>query len=353
MIDFKKIFDDYAKSKQRVFTHDRTQTVGASEAFDCIRKAYFKKTGAEKDPDAEDSWGASSRGDLIENYHVVPALDAFLPEGYDYFYAGEFQKTFVDLENKISATPDGLVAGVSADALKLYGVDDLGSNEFVLEIKSVDPRVNLKEAKIVHRGQAIIQMGLIREQTNYKPNFAIILYFDASFLDKMTPFVIPFDEGVYNTAKKRAKSVYAAEDAGALQAEGKLSNSCDFCPFTQACARASKEAMPPEAKTYKYSDEDRAEMKILIDAQTKAAADEKDAEQRKKKASEDIKGLLKKLQIRRMAGDKEKGEGWSVSYTFVAGREVLDTNAMRADGIDIDSYKVAGEGHERVTISSK
>lgn len=353
MLDFKKIFDEYAAHNKRVFAHDRTQTVGASEVFDCIRKTFFKKTGAPKDVDAEDSWGAAARGDLIENYYVVPALDFALPEGLDYLYAGAHQETFIDTAAKISATPDGLVTNLPKNALIKYGITDIGTSEIVVEIKSVDPRVNLKEAKVIHRGQAIMQMGLIREQTNYKPNYAVILYFDASFLDKVTVFVIEYSEETYKNGKSRAKRVFSAENALSLPAEGKLSTSCDFCPFTSACATASKGAMPAETKTYKYGPDEQAKMAILVKEHAESAKTEKYAKENKAKLGEEIKEYLRSLQIRRMAGDKNNGDDWRVSYTFVGGKSSFDLNAMREDGIDVDAYKVDGDGHERVTITVK
>lgn len=345
-IDFKKIFDSYSKAHPKIFAHDRSQSVGASEAFDCIRKTFFKKTGAAKDPDYEDSWGATSRGDLIENYHVVPALDEFLPEGAFYVGAGEDQKTFIDKDHPLSATPDGLVSGVPKNALKKYGIADLESDCFVLEIKSIDPRVNLLEEKAIHKGQAIVQLGLIREQTEYKPMYAVILYFNASFLDDISVFVVKFDEVIFNNARARSKQVFGAKEARELTAEGKITHSCDICPYTSACASATEKDMPPEESNSTISQEDVDTMESLAVEAKAAAKVMKDAEVKKKILDNSIKDLLKKIGRRRLAGPNAK-----VSYTFVQGRSKFDHEAMKEDGIDLDSYKTIGDGHERITVT--
>jgi hypothetical protein len=348
MIDFEKIFDDFVTSQKKTFEHDRSKTLGASEVFACLRQSFFKKTNAEKDKDYKESWGATHRGNLLEDHFVVPAMDKFLPEGVDYVGAGDQQKTFVDIKSKLSSTPDGLISGVSMDALLKYGIKDLGADCFVLEIKSVDPRVNLKTEKAIHRGQSIVQLGMINQYTDYKPKYAVILYVDASFLDNISVFVVEFDQGVYDNAKLRADKVFSATKASDLPAEGKILYSCDLCAFTSACAKATESSMPPAQKNYKYGKEDIVSMRELAEKKTDAGRREKEAKEEKDKVNEEIKEFLRQRGIRRVTGDD-----FSVSYTFVAGRQTVDFEAMREDGIDVDSYKTQGDGFEKVTTTFK
>ena len=56
----------YVVENQRAFTHDRTKSIGASEIGQCARKLWFLKHRTDKDPQHQDRWGASERGNLIE-----------------------------------------------------------------------------------------------------------------------------------------------------------------------------------------------------------------------------------------------------------------------------------------------
>jgi len=166
-LDFKEMFDEYVENDNKTWQYDRNKSLGASEAFGCLRQACYKKHGFEVDEGTENSWGAMRRGDIIENAFIVPALLATIPEGSELLGAGEEQETL--LKDLLSATPDGLLIDVSRDCLTKYGIADIESDSIVTEFKSIDPRVNLTEPKTVHFGQVQVQMGLIRELTDYKP----------------------------------------------------------------------------------------------------------------------------------------------------------------------------------------
>lgn len=352
-LDFAKMFHDYAAQNKKTFEFDRSQSLGASEVFGCIRMSWAKKHGAPENEGEEDSWGATSRGDLIEQYHVVPALDATLPATSNYIGAGDQQKTFVDPVSKLSATPDGLVDGLDADALQIYGVDDIESDCIVTEIKSIDPRVDLKEEKAIHRGQVITQMGLIRENTEFKPMWALIMYFDASFLDKMSFFPVKFDEEIYAQGKLRAAKVFTTTDPAELRAEGKLGNGCDFCKYTTWCAALTESQMPPDVPKTLATPLQREKLKPLAEEYAEIQGKLKTLDARKDELGEQIKDALKLFKTRRLSGDKKAGETWSVSYTFIAGRETLDKGAMMADGINLSDYKTTGDGYERIVIKNK
>lgn len=350
-LDFKKMFHDYAEQNQKTFTHDRTKTLGASEVFGCIRMAWAKKHGVEKN-DEEQSWGATARGDLIEQYHVVPILDSMLPEKSGYIGAGTEQKTFVDMDKFLSATPDGLIDGLDRDALQDYGIDDIESDCIVTEIKSIDPRVNLTEEKAIHRGQVIIQMGLIRTQTNFKPMYALIMYFDASFLDKMSFYVVKFDEDVYEQAGIRSTKVFTTNDPSTLRAEGKMNNGCDFCQYTAWCSKLTEDSMPP-SDTSTDTLEQREALKPLAEEYSKVSNKLKSLETQKDDLKEKIKDKLRTLKKRKVSGDKKAGESWSVSYSFTPGRETLDKGALAADGIDLSQYMKTGDGFDRLSVTFK
>ena len=60
-------------------------------------------------------------------------------------------------------------------------MQDIGADCLLLECKSIDPRVKLDAPKPEHRYQVIVQLGVVRETTEFQPRYAIISYIDASF----------------------------------------------------------------------------------------------------------------------------------------------------------------------------
>lgn len=107
-LNIDEMFENYMKSNHKTWAHDRSKSVGASEVFSCIRQNWFKKRGKEFGigPDDEyiERWGATERGNIIENHYVVPALTTQLPSGVNLLYAGGDQITLIN--GRTSATPD-------------------------------------------------------------------------------------------------------------------------------------------------------------------------------------------------------------------------------------------------------
>jgi hypothetical protein len=199
----------YAETTARLF-EGRENTVGASEVGQCARKIYFAKNsgdhvyGADADEDFAEAWGAALRGRLFEDHLWVPALRARY--GAKLLYAGEDQCTFAS--GFLSATPDGLLIDQPRDALAGLGIADVGGDgSVVVEAKTIDPRARLDGPKPEHVFQAIAQIGLIRELTPHRPEWAGISYANASFLDDIVEFVVRFDPAVFQNAKARATAI--------------------------------------------------------------------------------------------------------------------------------------------------
>ena len=139
----------YVETQKREWKHDRRQSIGASEIGQCARKVFCTKfeddpdLAVPRDPDAHDSWGARERGNLIEKHLLVPAMRA--KYSHLAMFMGEEQQTFFD--GYLSATPDCL--------LRTNG------NYLLVEFKTIDPRVQLTEAKPEHVYQAQMQLGII------------------------------------------------------------------------------------------------------------------------------------------------------------------------------------------------
>jgi len=346
-LDFEAMFKAYIADSQKVWAHDRSTTLGASEVFGCLRKGWFAKRGAEfgytKDEDYEETWGATRRGDIIENHFVVPALQ-YLPKGIKALYAGSDQHTLVSGKN--SATPDGLLTGLKRNALEKYGIEDIGGNCVMLEIKSIDPRVGLREEKAIHHGQTQVQMGLVRELTEHKPNYAVILYVDASFLDNIKVFVVKFEEKLWNTAKKRATNVWAIDDPTKFAPEGKFDGSCEYCPFKAACAKVQTGSIPDSGK--KHIPLEDIEMTRLVKAYDEAKAAHDKAEYAFELAKNGIKERMRELKENRVSGDWGKA-----SWVKIAGRKTTDLKRLAEDypEINIADYETEGLPYEKLTVN--
>jgi hypothetical protein len=358
VLDFDEVFNAYMAGNQKAWAHDRGSTVGASEVWDCLRKVFYEKRAAELgfQPDEKDaSWGAMERGNLIENHFVVPALRLALPkmpslpDGIELLLAGGDQKTLVLGKN--SATPDGVIRGLTPGPLTIRGgkqdifIPDIKSDCIIVEIKSIDPRATLLEERAKHHGQTQVQLGLIREMTEFKPYYSVVLYIDASFIDHVTPFVVEYDEKQYAVAKERAAAVYAHTDPMMFMPEGRFTGACEHCRWRTACGSSVIAAIPPKnAKLARP--EAVAETDPLIRDYFAARAAYKEAERRLEITKEHIKEALLDNNVRSMAGD-----GWKATWFSVAGKKKLNTEKMEADGIDLSKYEEEGAPHDQLRIT--
>lgn len=355
------MFDRYIASQEKVWQYDRKLTVGASEIFSCLRKNWFEKIGqhehgVKQDVDHDERWGAMQRGNIIEDHHVAPTFMEQLPKPLSILYAGQKnQQTLVKEKN--SATPDGLIVGIPKGPLRITcrGREDIVINIgdeacLGLEIKSIDPRANLHEERTKHHGQSQVGLGLIRETTEYNPNYWLILYVDASFLDDMKAFVVEFDEDIYKSAKRRAEAVFAAKEATALTAEGKYTGDCDHCKFTEACREAvfsRFKQMEKDAKTSPEKDGMAARaMAPLIEKFLQAKEDYAEAKFVVDELKEEVKAGLSELERRQVVG-----ENWKATWATRKGNTRFDKEAMRKDGLDPDKYTVQGNPYDTLTVT--
>lgn len=335
----------YGSSLSKSWNHDRLNTVGASEVGQCLRKTWFAKNEQPQDANYVDRFGAKLRGDLIEAHYWVPGLRAQLPDGVRLLFAGEEQKTLVD--GYLSATTDGLIVGAPRDALAWLGVPDIKSDCINLDCKSIDPRVDLKIEKPEHSFQVQAQMGLVRHATPYQPEYSVLSYTDASFLDDVREFAVAFDPAIYQAAKDRARLIMTSDDALALPPEGKLSggDECKYCPWASHCAAVTVAGVPRE-ETKPLGDNAAAELHALRDLEKDWADREEHASTKHAEMRERIKEFLRLHGIRRF-----KGEGWSVSWSSVKGRETVDLKAAEAAGLDLAPFKKLGNPAERLTVT--
>lgn len=392
-LNFDDIFQSYMDGNQKVWAHDRRETVGASEVFGCLRQTWFKKRGHEfhtrtqvgtesveegvtvidgveypamvdkpiyesapiypedeVDEDDGPDWGATERGNILEAHFVVPALSN-LPRG-KMLLGGADQKTF--FHGKNSATPDGLIIGLDRDALADYGIPDIETHCILLEIKSIDPRVALQHEKAIHRGQTITQIGMIREKTPYKPVYGVILYVNASFLSNIKPFVVKYDQETWDVAQLRADAIYQTSDPALIQAEGKIDGSCDFCKFQRSCGIVTTGRIPDDNSKLVNAD---AAILEQFDTFIERYKEAKEFAEKSAKDFEMVKAEMREEMIlvgsRKLGGKKAK-RPYSVSWYGQKGRRTLSKALIKeALGEDLSAYETEGNAFDvlRVTFS--
>lgn len=335
----------YGNGLSKTWSHDRLNTVGASEVGQCMRKTWFSKNEQPADQGYTDRFGAKLRGTLIEDYFWVPGLRATLPDGMQLLFAGEEQKTLVD--GYLSATTDGLLVGVERNVLAWLGVPDIRSDCINLDCKSIDPRVDLKIEKPEHSFQVQAQVGLVRHATPHRPEYSVLSYIDASFLDDIREFAVAFDPDVYQVAKNRARQVMTEIDPLNLMPEGKLSGGgeCKYCPWASHCATVTVAGVP-QSEVATLGDNAAAELKTMRDRERMLNANKDELAVEHAQACEAIKEFLRTNGVR-----GHKGDGWSVAWSSIKGRKNLDQSAIEAAGIDLSAYEKTGKPGDRLRIT--
>ncbi len=337
-------FVEAIKAEQRVFSVDRSKSLGASETFACIRKGWFAKHKPELG-DPTKNWGVLERGTVIENSYAVPKLRHIFGKD-NCLYMGGDQETFVLQQS--SATPDGLVLNQPLDTFADDGLASTEVPEFMCEIKSFDPRMNLKDEKDIHRGQTIMQLGQVRHHTKYKPVYSALLYINASDWTDIRPFFIKFNEAAYQQGRERAAKIYATTDVTKLFPEGKHTDQCRYCQFAKHCNAADIRVFPSHISN--YGDNEVKLMHGLALDYNKAAEQVKEAKKAAGIAADTIKATLVEMKSKGMESDDFK-----VTYSKMAGKESLDREALESflvkNGATYDDFVKLGEDFTRLTVT--
>lgn len=348
MFDFRQAFIDDILANQRTWSHDRSETVGASEVFGCMRRSWFTKHEPHKADSSAQSLGAAHRGNIIENHFVAPTLNRIFGEE-NVLLAAADQKSFVDGYN--SATPDALIFPKQRDILARYGVPDLEADCFATEIKSFDPRMDLRAEKTIHRGQGITQLGLIRKLTPYDPEYVVILYVNASDFYDIRPFPIKFDPVIFEAARNRAEAIMTAATAYEMRAEGKVSDQCRYCPYEAACRAADVQAHPGNTTIVPMAEFSLSEMERLDSAAEKyktASEEEKRIGEEKEEAAEDLRRYLNLLGTRKATTDN-----YVVNHAVMDGKRTLDKGALTDAGINLEEFYTVGNSFTRLTVNKR
>ncbi|MEY9235363.1 hypothetical protein ABIF78_007686 [Bradyrhizobium japonicum] len=342
----KPTLDTYAATLEKTWSHDRMNTIGASEIGQCARKTYWIKNeddsqcAVARDPDYEETWGARMRGTMFENVFWAPAMQARFGERL--LFAGPHQKTFV--HNFLSATPDGIIVGLTAAEQAMIFAKGEGSDCVMAECKTADPRTNLNDPKDENVYQTHVQMGLVRQQTPYRPTHSVLSYTDASFWSDVKEFVIPFNPDIYEAAQQRAERIMTATqppDPEGWIAGGK---ECNYCPFTRACGVERRNL--PFAADREVDPQFAAEIADMALELKRQESVEEICGTRVRELQEQIKNRLREKGVRKIPG--------VVSWSPVKGRAGIDNAALKAAaiaaGIDITKFATEGQPGDRLTI---
>jgi CRISPR/Cas system-associated exonuclease Cas4 (RecB family) len=338
--------DSYAKIIDMAHS-DRMSTVGASEIGQCKRKIFWIKNesdgrlGVDRDPEYRDNWGARKRGTVFEDHFWVPAMR--LRFGTRLKFAGKSQRTFV--HDYLSATPDGMIVNLTKAEKDEIGTD---ANCVMVECKTADPRTNLTAPKQEHVYQTQVQMGIVRQTTDYRPTHSILSYTDASFWSEGKEFVIEYDDDIYTAALHRATEIMTDTDLERMPPEGWIAggNECRYCPFTKPCG-IERRNLPFENGDVELDKQFIAEITDLARELKAAEFNTQVHEDQVRALQNDIKDRLRAKGVRKIPG--------VLTWSEVKGRESWDNKSIReaaaAAGVDIDQYNTVGEKTDRLVIS--
>lgn len=322
---------------------DRISTLGASETFDCIRLGWLRRFKPDLADTDDIPYGIFERGNVTEASFFVPKIISVFGRE-NVLFIGSEQETFKT--DKSSATPDSLIINQPRDILAEYGIPDIGEDgTFMIECKSFNPQLNLYKEKTVNRGQAVMQLGEVRRNTQYKPTYNVILYINVADYDDLRDFIVEYDEDIYQAGIKRGELLYSATKATQLKPEGKYTDRCLYCEFSQACKALEVDKVPVQKKLDVPQDVlDRLTTTAL---RLQALDEELDKlEQEKVKLREEVKDELISIGTNSLVKS-----GLTVSYVKMKGKKTLDKGKLKADGIELDEYFKEGAEFTRLNIS--
>ena len=331
--------------------HDRKKTVGASAVGGCLRAIVFDKHDAPVDADFVQDLGAAERGNMVEDWAVPSMQQSLKDSGIELIWAtDDGQETLVDITNYQSATPDGLFT--SREVFEVE--EESGSKRFTKclynELKSIDPRAfdNLREPKFQHRMQVQQGMDLVRRTTDYFPTHAVITYINASFVNQIKSWVIPFDELVAHGLRARSASVFTKFSLDKLpEPEGKLEGGkeCTYCAYKTLCLDTEVSSIPSaEGSNFSAAITERLKEKVIARHNLNDEAKAKTREV--KQLEQDIKEILKEAESKKISAD------WgSVSMYSQKAPMRYDVNKFKEAGLDHRDFQTQGDYSPRLSIT--
>jgi len=194
-------------------------------------------------------------------------------------------------------------------------------------------------------------MGLFGELTPYRPEWAVISYANASFLDDVVEFPVHFDPAIFASAKARAAEIMTAESPEDLRPEGWIAGGreCEYCAFNQACGRI-RHAVPPAPMKEPPDPQFVAELSDLARLAKERRRIVESATAALRTVEHEIRERLRGKGLRRVTDD-----GVSITWSPVKGRPSYDMQGIREAaqkaGVSLDEFVTVGEPTDRLTIT--
>jgi len=331
--------------------HDRKRTVGASAVGGCLRSIVYDKHNAPVDKDFVQDLGAAERGNMVEAWAVSSMQQSLKGSKVELIWAtDEGQETLVNILYYQSATPDGLF--VSKDVFAV--IEDDGTKRYTKcvynELKSIDPRAydNLKAPRFQHKMQVQQGMDLVRRTTDYFPTHAILTYINASFVNQIKSWVIPFDEKISTGLRARSSSVFTKYSLDKLpEPEGKMEGGkdCTYCAYKKLCLDEEVSSIP-SAEGSNFSEAitnrlyDKVKERHILNDEAKSKTREV------KKLEQDIKEILKEADSKKISADWGSVSMYSQKAPLRFDREKFDKA-----GLDLRDFQSQGDFSPRLSIS--
>jgi hypothetical protein len=197
-----------------------------------------------------------------------------------------------------------------------------------------------------------MQMGLVREKTEYNPAYAVLVYINASWLSDIRIFIIKYDDAVYRIGRERNDKVFGMDDPGMFASEGKLDGLCDYCNWRGACQKVTEARVPAARKALTKKEVDDQD-KEFIDNLTPLVLERKSVNEVLKTTKLQLEGLNEEIRQALIAEGKSRvvGDNWKVTYTAQAGRRTLSKALIEAEVIDPEKFMQEGGSFEKLTVT--
>jgi hypothetical protein len=225
--------------------------------------------------------------------------------------------------------------------------------ELLLECKSIDPRARMERIKPEHEAQVQVAMGILNSTTRYRPQEALVSYIDASFLDEVREFRVPYDSAVFANLRSRAHAIMAGNSADAIRPEGVIAGGqeCQYCAFQASCSAMRAQAVPERENGGLTAPQAAQLLRLAKERQGHVAVIE-EIERSKRTAEQEIKDILATAETRRVDQD-----GLRIVWSALKGRPSWDWPKLRAAaakaGLDLAPYETTGNPSDRLEIRLK
>lgn len=213
-----KLIDDY----KRMQSYERPY-ISVSELYYCIRRNYYNR---QKYPiNVKDEFSFSY---LYLIQKVGNVVHDIVQDLYDFT---EVEKTVVSQKYKVKGR---------VDALK---------NEFLYEVKSIDPDKFENKYIKEHYYQGIIYGYILNSEYNYKVKTITIVYFIRT-LKKIYPFDLPMNDELAKSFLNRSLILQSSLQSKKVpEPVGATPDQCKYCPYKKFCEKDPCETALPFNKT--------------------------------------------------------------------------------------------------------